>query len=93
MVIGNLILEIYIPQAHSLKEKRMVIRPIIERLKNKFNVAVAEVDNQDSWQSATVAVVSVSTDRKHMEKVLQQVINFLDENFPDLHINISKEII
>lgn len=93
MVIGSLILEIYIPQAHSLKEKRMVIRPIIERLKNKFNVAVAEVDNQDSWQSATVAVVSVSTDRKHMEKVLQQVINFLDENFPDLHINISKEII
>lgn len=93
MVIGSLILEIYIPQAHSLKEKRMILRPIIEKLKNRFNVAVAEIDKQDSWQSATIAVVSVSTDKKHIEKVLQQVINFLDENFPDLHINISKEII
>lgn len=93
MVIGSLILEIYIPQAHSLKEKRMIVRPIIEKLKNRFNVAVAEIDKQDSWQSATIAVVSVSTDKRHIEKVLQQVINFLDENFPDLHINISKEII
>lgn len=93
MVIGSLVLEVYIPQAHSLKEKRMVIRPIIEKLRNKFNVSVAEVDNQDSWQSATIAVVTVSTDKKHMEKILQQVIKFLDENFPDLHINIYKEII
>lgn len=93
MVIGSLVLEVYIPQAHSLKEKRMVVRPIVEKLRNKFNVSVAEVDNQDSWQSATIAVVSVSTDKKHMEKILQQVIKFLDENFPDLHINIHKEII
>lgn len=92
-MIGSLVLEVYIPQAHSLKEKRMFIRPIVEKIRNKFNVSVAEVDNQDSWQAATIAVVGVSTDTKHMERILQQVIRFLDENFPDLHINIHKEII
>lgn len=93
MVIGSLVLEMYIPQAHSLKEKRMVIRSVKEKLRNKFNVSVAEVDNHDSWQSAILAVVSVSQDRKQMDRILQQVVNFLDENFPDLHINVSKEII
>lgn len=93
MVIGSLILEIYLPQAHSLKEKRMIVKSLKEKLRNKFNVSVAEVDNQDSWQSAVIAVVTVAPDRKHLDKILQSVINFLDENFPDLHINISQEII
>lgn len=93
MVIGSLILQMYLPQAHSLKEKRVIVKSLKEKLRNKFNVSVAEVDNHDNWQSATVAVVSVSLDRKHMDKTLQQIVNFLDENFPDLHIDITKEII
>ncbi|MEZ0324074.1 MAG: DUF503 domain-containing protein [Hydrogenothermaceae bacterium] len=93
MVIGSLILEIYLPQAHSLKEKRMIIKSLKEKLRNKFNVSVSEVNNQDSWQSAVVAVVTVASDKKHLDRTLQSVINFLDENFPHLHINISQEIL
>lgn len=93
MVIGSLVLEVYIPQAHSLKEKRMVVRSIKEKLRNKFNVAVAEIDNHDTWQSASIGVVSIAADKKHIDQTLQKIINFLDENFPDLHINISKEIL
>ncbi len=92
MMIGSLLMEIHIHDSSSLKDKRMVIRSLKEKLKSKFNVAVSEVDNQDLWQLATVAVVTVGPDKKYVENVLQNVINFVDINFPELHINITKEI-
>lgn len=93
MVIGSLVLEIHIPDATNLKEKRMVIRSLKEKLKSKFNVAVSEIDKQDLWQSAVVAVVTVTSDKFQTEKILNSIINFIDENFPHLHINIHKELI
>ncbi len=92
MMIGSLIMEIHIHDSGSLKEKRMIVRSLKEKLRTKFNVAVSEVDNQDLWQIATVAVVTVGPDKKHVENVLQNILNFVDSNFPELHINITKEI-
>ena len=60
MPIGLLTLEIYIPDAHSLKDKRQVLRSLKDRLRARFNVAVAELDHQDTWQRAQVGVVSLS---------------------------------
>ena len=57
MVVGLLTLEIHLPDAHSLKDKRQVVRKLKERLRARFNVAVAELDHQDLWQRATVGVV------------------------------------
>jgi uncharacterized protein YlxP (DUF503 family) len=91
-MIGSLIMEIHIHDSGSLKEKRMIVRSLKEKLRTKFNVAVSEVDNQDLWQIATVAVVTVGPDKKHVENVLQNILNFVDSNFPELHINITKEI-
>lgn len=71
--IGVLTLEIYIEYSHSLKEKRHVVKSLKDRLRDKFNVAVAEIDHLDSWQSAVVAAVTVSKDRIHAEQVLQAV--------------------
>ncbi|MGB9766342.1 MAG: DUF503 domain-containing protein [Sulfurihydrogenibium sp.] len=85
-------MKIHIHDSGSLKEKRMVVRSLKEKLRSKFNVSVSEVDNQDLWQMATVAVVTVGPDKKHVENVLQNILNFVYENFPELYIDVSKEI-
>ena len=71
--IGVLTLEIRLQNAHSLKDKRHVVKGLQDRLRNKFNVAVAEIDYQDLWQRAVVAAVTVASDHSHAEKVLQSV--------------------
>lgn len=73
MPIGALTLELYIPHAHSLKEKRMVVRSLKERLRARFNVAVAELDHQDLWQRSLIGVVSVSGDSKAIETLFEAV--------------------
>ncbi|WP_456464989.1 DUF503 domain-containing protein [Persephonella sp.] len=93
MFIGSIVFDLHIPYSNSLKEKRMVIRSVKEKLKSKFNVSVSEVGDQNLWQSAQIAVVMVAPDQKQVEKVMQNVINFVEVNFPDIHINIYKEII
>jgi uncharacterized protein len=74
MPIGLLTLEIYIPEAHSLKDKRQVLRSLKDRLRKKFNVAVAELEGQDSWQRSVVGVVSLSSNNAHLEKSLRTVL-------------------
>lgn len=69
--IGVLTLEIRLEHAHSLKEKRQVVTGLKERLRHKFNVAVAEIDYQDLWQRAVLAAVTVSGDHVRAEQVLQ----------------------
>ena len=71
--IGVLTFEIHVETSHSLKEKRHVVRSLKDRLRERFNVAVAEIDHLDSWQNAVVAAVTVSNDRVHAEQVLQAV--------------------
>jgi uncharacterized protein len=71
--IGVLTLELRLDNSHSLKDKRHVVQSLKERLRHKFNVAVAEIDHQDLWQRAAVAAVTVSSDRVHAEKVLRSV--------------------
>ncbi len=71
--VGVLTLELRLENAHSLKDKRHVVQSLKERLRRKFNVAVAEIEYQDLWQRAAVAAVTVSPDHAHAEKVLQSV--------------------
>ena len=73
--IGVLTLELRLQNSHSLKDKRHVVQSLKDRLRSKFNVAVAEIDYQDLWQRAAVAAVTVSSDHVHAEKVLRSVEN------------------
>ena len=73
MVIGLLTLDLHFPGARSLKDKRQALRSLETRLRNSFNVSVAEVEHQDLWQRARLAVVSVNTDHVHLESTLQKV--------------------
>ena len=69
--IGILTLDIHVEHSHSLKEKRHVVKSLKDRLRERFNVSVAEIDHLDSWQNSVVAVVTVSNDRVRAEQMLQ----------------------
>jgi uncharacterized protein YlxP (DUF503 family) len=83
MVIGLLSVELFIPHAQSLKDKRMVLRSIKDRLK-KFNIAVAEVEHQDVWQRAGLGIVAISTTTEHVDKELATVADEIERVEPGL---------
>jgi uncharacterized protein len=73
LVIGLLTLDLHFPGARSLKDKRQALRSLEARVRNRFNVSVAEVEHQDLWQRSRLAVVSVNTDHDHLEATLRSV--------------------
>jgi uncharacterized protein YlxP (DUF503 family) len=83
MVVALLTIELFIPGAQSLKEKRMVLRRIKDRVK-KFNIAVSEVEHQNLWQRAGLAVVTVSTDQQHADRELAAVADEIERVEPGL---------
>jgi len=83
-------IELRLPENHSLKGKRQVIKSIIARLHNKFNVSVAEVDHQDLWQLATLGVACVSNHRRHADETLSNVVKFIVQNYPDVELLSSQ---
>jgi hypothetical protein len=84
-------IELRLPENHSLKGKRQVIKSIIARLQNKFNISVAEVDNQDLWQLSTLGVACVSNHRRHAAEILSNVVKFIVQNYPNVEL-LSSEI-
>lgn len=83
MVIAVLSIELHIPYAQSLKDKRMVLRRIKDRLQ-KFNVAVAEVAHQDVWQRAELGVVAISTTAEHVDRELAAAADEIERVEPGL---------
>jgi len=77
MTVGILQLIIFIPESNSLKRKRMVLHSIKARLRNNFNVAVSQIDGEDKWQKAMLAVVGVEKTRQCVDSNLQGVINYV----------------
>jgi uncharacterized protein YlxP (DUF503 family) len=73
MPVAFLTLEIRIEAAHSLKDKRQVVRSMKDRLRNSFNISVAEIDVTDLWQRATIGVVSISSSRDYLEGLMRNV--------------------
>ena len=87
MIIGLLETEILIPGSASLKDKRMVVKSIKDKISGKFNVSVAEIDFLDKWQRGLVAFAVVSNNKSHCEEVLQKIFQLLDR---DVNFEISK---
>lgn len=85
MTIGLLTVKLHIPGSSSLKEKRMVIKSLKDRLRNRFNVSVSEVDNHDKWQLADIAVANVSSGKACVDSALSKVLNFI-EDYKDIDI-------
>ena len=79
MIVGVLTLEIDIESAYSLKEKRAVLNRIRDRVRNTFNVAIAEVDDNEVWNHACLGVVTISNDQRHANEMLSKVVEFVQE--------------
>ena len=77
--------ELHIPRAHSLKDKRAIIRPIVEGSRHRFGVAAAEVGKQDVWQMAVLAFAAVASTTRHVEEVLSSVERFV-WSFPEVEV-------
>jgi uncharacterized protein YlxP (DUF503 family) len=74
MPVGLLTLELHIAEAHSLKDKRQVLRSLKERLRAHFNVAVAELEYEETWQRSIIGVVMLSNKGSHVEQSLETVL-------------------
>jgi uncharacterized protein len=85
MHVASLTLELRMRSVHSLKEKRSVLRPIIDGSRRRFLVAAAEVGHQDAWQLATVGMATVSSSASHAEDVLDAVERFV-WSFPEVEV-------
>jgi uncharacterized protein len=80
MVIGLLTLELLIAESQSLKDKRQVLKSLLETTRQRFNVSAAEVDHLDLWQRATIAVACVSKDQVFVDQVLNKVLRTIEGN-------------
>ena len=76
--VGVLVIEIIIYSSSSLKEKRLVLKSIKDRLRNKYNVAVSEISFHDKWQRSCLGIATVSNQHAHLEESLQQIFRYLD---------------
>ncbi|NPA15118.1 MAG: DUF503 domain-containing protein [Deferribacteres bacterium] len=93
MVIGSMRIMVEIPGNDNLKGKRRVVKGLIERLRNKFNVSVSEIDHLDKHQIATLGVALVSNDAAFANKVLSQIINFVEAYSDVMLLDYMIEII
>jgi len=80
MNVGVCKINLRLPENSSLKGKRQVLKSVTTRLRNKFNVSVAEVDNHDLWQLATIGICCVSNDSRYTNEVLSKVVDFVINN-------------
>ena len=80
MVVLSAKLKLYISSSASLKDKRQIRQSIIAKIRQKFNVAIAEVDDQDLHQTLTLGVAVVSSDGTHAQKMLDEIIRFIEDN-------------
>jgi len=81
MIIGLLVLDIHFPQARSLKDKRHSLHRIKDRVKQKYNVALAELDFQDKWQRAQIGLVTISNEKQLVENMLNRIRDDIQEMF------------
>ena len=77
MVIGTLQLELHFPQPQSLKEKRVILKSLVSRIQNVFNVSIAEIDGMDLWQASVLAVAAVGRETRRVNQILDRLIEFV----------------
>ncbi len=78
MIIGACRIQLILPEAHSLKEKRGVLLSLLAQVRRKFNVAISEVEDQDKWQVAGLGFAVVSSDARHVDQMISSVVDFLE---------------
>jgi len=93
MIVGLLTLDLHIPSAGSLKEKRLIIKSIIDRIKSKFNVSVAEVDANNLWQRSVIGIALVSNETVMINRVFEKIKNLVMNTHSVIIINSTTELL
>jgi hypothetical protein len=90
MSVGILSLTIHLPECHSLKEKRRLVKPILARLHKEFNVSVVEYGQQDTWQCCELLIACAASPGAQVERTLESVVAFYESHWPDLPLTQEK---
>ena len=93
MVVGTLKIEFRIQDNHSLKGKRKIVRSMVDRVKHKFNAAIAEVGSNDNWQKIELGISTVGNDRRHVDSSLVNILAFLESLYLAEVVNTEMEIL
>lgn len=80
MHIGTLTIVLHLHEAGSLKDKRQILKSLIETTRQKFNISIAEIDDLNLWRRATIGIACVSNDKQHLNRVLDKVVDTLESN-------------
>lgn len=86
MIIGVCTLELHIPEAASLKDKRSILKSLLSRLHQQFNVSAAEVDQNDLWQSAVIGMAVVSNSTRHAQEMINRMLDWIETGYPQVQI-------
>ena len=93
MIVMGCYLELHLLESSSLKDKRRVLKSLKDRIRNAFNVAVAEVDPSDLWQSASLGVVTVSSRVRHANGIMTKVVNLVESDVRVELVNFDMEVL
>lgn len=86
MHVANCLLSLHIPASRSLKDKRQVLRSVLDRTRAKFGVAIAEVGDNEAWQAAQIGLSYVSNDGGQALEVLRAAVRYIEESRPDVEV-------
>ena len=92
MVVGNLKIEFHLTDNRSLKGKRKVVRSMVDKVKSRFNVSIAEVGSNDKWQKIELGISAVGNDRRHIDSSLNHILSFLDSLYLAQIVHTEMEI-
>ncbi len=93
MAIGILTLDLYLPGVRSLKHKRKILKSLKDRIGNRFNVSIAEMDAHEKWQRGILGVVNINNDQRYIESLLNTVVKFVENSYDCQVINHQVEFI
>lgn len=93
MVIAALKLRLHFPWVHSLKEKRMEVKSLCAKARNKFNISAAEIDEQDIHQIAVLGFVGIAGDKAQADSIIDNILNFVETNTEGEIVAVEREII
>lgn len=89
MIIGCLVMDLYLPYSHSLKEKRKRLKRLRDRLKSHYNVAFSELEFQDKWQRSRIGIVTLNSGKHIIEKTFNQILKDIEENLDGEIVDIN----
>ena len=86
MVIGVCSVELHLPGCNSLKDKRSILKPLLNRLHREFNLATAEIAHHEVWQTAQVALVTVTNDAGYAHSMLERTVHWVESHHPGIEV-------